>query len=397
MRILVINTDYPRFLAELYSRQPELAHASYDVQMAARNDSLFGVADYYSRGFRAHGHEAWEVHLNNPWLQTAWAREHGIPAIDPPAPGELTLPPTHRSSKHVEHFKTLLRPLVRRFRSRLGGGVRLGDDELRIFLAQVEHYRPDVILNQDISFIGYDVLNDIAKRGTTMVGQIASPLPVGERFNCYDLMISSLPNFVQWFRERGVNAELNRLGFEPTLLDKLGPQPPRDVPVSFVGSLSPEHADRIKLLEAVAERVDLSLWGNGIERLPSSSILWRCYRGEAWGRDMYAALRRSQITINFHINLSEGFANNMRLYEATGVGTTLVTDAKRNLSDIFEPGAEVVSYSSPEDCVRQIEALLADPARCAAIGAAGQKRTIEEHNYYNRTGEIVGLVERLGG
>src|SRR5229473_549268 len=78
MRILVLNADYPRFLAWFYRRQAGLESTSYATQMAARNASLFGVADFYSKNFAALGHPAAEIHVNNPWLQTAWAREHGI-------------------------------------------------------------------------------------------------------------------------------------------------------------------------------------------------------------------------------------------------------------------------------------------------------------------------------
>src|ERR1700681_1444053 len=78
MRILVLNADYPRFLAWFYRRQAGLENTGYAAQMAARNASLFGVADFYSRNFAALGHSAAEIHINNPWLQSAWAREHGM-------------------------------------------------------------------------------------------------------------------------------------------------------------------------------------------------------------------------------------------------------------------------------------------------------------------------------
>src|SRR2546430_15233571 len=78
MRILILNADYPAFLRTLYHNMPELAEASYSRQMAARNESLFGVADFYSRNLRAHGHAAEEIHVNNEWLQSAWGREHGL-------------------------------------------------------------------------------------------------------------------------------------------------------------------------------------------------------------------------------------------------------------------------------------------------------------------------------
>ena len=78
MRILVLNADYPRFLSWLYRRQAGLGSAGYAAQMAARNASLFGVADFYSRNFSALGHSAAEIHVNNTYLQSAWAREHGM-------------------------------------------------------------------------------------------------------------------------------------------------------------------------------------------------------------------------------------------------------------------------------------------------------------------------------
>src|SRR4030088_1916263 len=115
MRILVLNADYPRFLAWLYRHQPELENASYATQMAARNASLFGVADFYSRNFAAWGHPAAEIHVNNPWLQSAWAREHGM-AFEPPgvtpAADRRTAPGWQERS--VPPFKPMLRPLARR-------------------------------------------------------------------------------------------------------------------------------------------------------------------------------------------------------------------------------------------------------------------------------------------
>src|SRR5690242_5263234 len=87
MRILVLNADYPRFLAWFYGRRPDLQHATYAAQMTARNASLFGVADFYSRNFIALGHSAAEIHVNNSWLQSAWAREHGMSIEPVSAPG----------------------------------------------------------------------------------------------------------------------------------------------------------------------------------------------------------------------------------------------------------------------------------------------------------------------
>src|ERR1700680_2293255 len=92
MRILVLNADYPRFLAWLYRSRLGLENAPCRTQMAPRNASLFGVADFYSRNFAALGHPAAEIHVNNPWLQSAWAREHGMAAEPPQTTGAIERP-----------------------------------------------------------------------------------------------------------------------------------------------------------------------------------------------------------------------------------------------------------------------------------------------------------------
>src|SRR3982750_2834257 len=135
MRILVLNADYPRFLGWFYRRQPGLQNTSYAAQMAARNASLFGVADFYSRNFAGLGHQAAEIHVNNPWLQSAWAREHGIAVEPPEPPGGPERRPLPGWLQHaVKPFKPLLRPLARKF----GLSPRLDPQAEKILLAQIE-------------------------------------------------------------------------------------------------------------------------------------------------------------------------------------------------------------------------------------------------------------------
>src|ERR1700756_913861 len=115
MRILVLNADYPRFLAWLYRRQPGLENAPYAAQMAARNASLFGVADFYSRNFAALGHPAAEIHVNNRWLQSAWAREHGMRIeAAPEVEAEERRAPPAWLQRATAPLKPMLRPLARK-------------------------------------------------------------------------------------------------------------------------------------------------------------------------------------------------------------------------------------------------------------------------------------------
>ena len=87
MRILLVNTDYPDFTRWLYARHAGLESRSYDEQLRVRYESLFGVADFWSRALRELGHEAHDLYVNVAPLQGRWAAEHGIrPARGPVHP-----------------------------------------------------------------------------------------------------------------------------------------------------------------------------------------------------------------------------------------------------------------------------------------------------------------------
>jgi spore maturation protein CgeB len=387
MRIAIITTSYPAFLRELYSNTPGLECKSYSEQLAARNDSLFGFADFYSRGFRAHGHQAAEFHLNNFHLQAAWAREHGLPAPQLPPTSTTTVPLASALHRIKGSLKSVLRPLARAIIP-----PNLRPWQARILRAQIEAFQPDIIYNQEPATVRGRFVDTLRRPGRWVVGQIASALPAGENFKSYDLMVSSLPNFVAFFRSNGVPSAYNRLAFEPLVRDAIG-SPVRDIALSFVGNLSSVHHRRVALLEHVAERLPLKIWGSGLERLPPSSVLHKCFQGEAWGRKMLEILARSQITLNNHEAVAGNYANNLRLYEATGMGALLLTDWKSDLDDILASGEELVAYESPMDCVSVVEKLLADGGERTRIAAAGQRRTMNTHNYLRRTGELLQIFE----
>ncbi|MFZ2159406.1 MAG: glycosyltransferase [Bradyrhizobium sp.] len=393
MRILVLNADYPRFLAWLYRRQPGLEDAGYAEQMAARNASLFGVADFYSRNFSASGHPAAEIHVNNPWLQSVWAREHGM-AVETAEPPGTAAPRALPGwlQRAVTPFKPLLRPLARK----VGLSPTLDAQAENILLAQIEDFRPDLIINQDTFHVNTGLVRRIRGIGRPiLIGQVGIEPSRGEDWSVYDLMMSQLSATVNFFRSLGVRAELNHLAFEPAILDALPAAPATDIDVSFVGTVSADHRQRIALLEAVAGRYDLKLFGSRPQALPSSSPLHRCFQGEVWGADMYQVLRRSRVTLNSHIDLAGREAGNMRLFEATGVGAFLLTDFKDNLHTLFEPGREVAVWRGIDDCLAGIGRALEDGPGRAAIARAGQARTMAQHTYGHRTREIMGFAEQL--
>jgi len=355
MRFLILDTCYPAFLQAHYAREPGLARRPYDEQWHALMETFFGTADSYSFALGRLGHEAHEVVANCAPLQDAWLRERG--GRPGPAP----------------------------FRLR----------RERTVLAQARELRPDVVYVQNLHVFSRRLLGRLRRDGAMIVGQIASEPPSAGTLRSYDLVVTSFPHFVDRFRRLGVASEYLGIGFDPRALERLerdGAERERYGAV-FVGALNrTQHRSGNALLERAARRAPIEFWGYGARGWPPGSPIRSRYHGEAWGIDMLRVLYESRIALNRHIGAAERFANNMRLYEATGVGTLLLTDEKENLGELFEPGTEVVTYRDEDELVEGVRHFLEDDEARRRIARAGQQRTLRDYTYLRRMEELLAIL-----
>jgi hypothetical protein len=307
MKVLIIDTYYPAFFQSFYAHHPDLAGSPFEQQWRLLMDQCFGTADFYSANLNKLGHEAVEVVANCEPLQLKWAKEQGIELPEPGwrvgiKKGFLPWPQRVQSTDRVD----------------------------TVLQAQVRHHRPDVLFIQNMNSTSSAFLQEIRPYVRLIVGQIACPISPTADFSAYDLILSSFPHFVEHFHREGLTSEYFNLGFEPRLLAYLKKEESQ-YQTAFVGGLTAQHMERIRFLSRISTDHPVDLWGYGIDTLEAKSPLHASYHGQAWGLEMYNILYNSNIALNNHINVAGPFANNMRLYEATGVGTLLITDYKDNL------------------------------------------------------------------
>ena len=374
MRFLILTNDYTEFLAWLYAQpqHPGLKRRRYEEQMRARIESLFGGPYIYSNHLRELGHESQDIYFNNKYMQKAWAWENGLRV------------------KGDWQWKFRLRRGIVPWLFRVREGRWLYD----ILAAQIKHYKPDVLLNLAMDGINGHFLKEMKPYVRLLMGQhAASPLPETMDFSCYNLLSSSFPPTVEYFRRKGIPAELHHLGFDPNWLSCVEAEE-RTVDVTFIGSFYPIHSSRIAWLEGLCSAFpQLKVWSPNINHLAPNSPIRACYEGPAWGRTMYRILARSKITLNNHGDFAP-YANNGRLYEATGMGTLLMTDWKENLHELFEPGKEVVAYRSSHECAELVRYYLEHDNEREAIAHAGQERTLRAHTEYQRALELLEIVHK---
>lgn len=424
--VRIANISYKGALDRLRRDHPDLDSMSYDESLKA----LFGLGmiytDAFSQGMRALGVEAIEIIADADSIQKKWADEHG-----------LRLP---------------------------------ADDSWRALLviAQIKHYRPDVVFFQDVHGLPRPFRQDLKSLCPSVRLTVLHKGYPGQfdEMADFDLVYMSMPSLVDLYRDRGIPAELHYHGFNgniPDLMTSAGfTNGEKALDFSFIGSSGYGHGDghrsrywamvrlfRETPMVAFTDEV-FSQYGSRwarfqralrnvpgplieahrvIRRLPggdqigaiaddmkfearrreviggSFSSEWappcpisaifpdRCRR-PVYGLDMYHALARSHVTFNLHADATGDSVGNLRMFEATGAGTCLLTDSGPNIRELFEPDTEVVTYASLDEGIEKVRYLLSHPETCREIAEAGQRRTLREHTVQMRVANVDALIRQ---
>lgn len=357
-KILLVQTNYPGFLKAFESENSSIKNyltlkKHWDIQM-------FGQGSFYSVHLNQMGWDSQEIIANSYLLQSAWMKKQKLGLPKSELPFTKYLP---------ESIKNLI-------------GSRSWIKEALI--KQIEVLQPEVLYMHDLTLLTVDDIKRIRPYIKVLAGQIACPLPLDTRpLKLFDLIISSFPHYVKMFRSWGIDSEYLQWCFEPTVLDELK-KGKKKYKVSFIGGYSSAHSQGNKIFEEVASMIPIDFWGYGAGSLAKDSPILKNYHGEIWGKQMYQVMRDSEIVINRHINVAGNIANNMRMFDVTGVGSLLLTDKKPNMKEFFDVGRECVTYSSPSDLIKKLKHYLKNKNETIKISKAGQKRTLRDHTYQNR-------------
>lgn len=374
MKICIVDTYYSNAIESMgYSGQSRLA-GDYESNLNDLVNMGFGTGGAYARGLRLLGVDVEIIIPNALGVQELWRPEQGFKKV------------WRFGWKYGLYLARL--PLVRDLLVHFPHMHRL-------VWQQIVEMKPDVVLVQDINFLPKSLVRRIKKHVPVVIGEIASPPPPRSYFEGYDLIFSALPSLVEQVKQWGITAKFLPLAFDSARAHD-SKASDRDIDVVFIGSFSRHQSLTLPLLAAVAKQVpSLQIYGTASAQDLATYELEPFFKGQAWGDDMFALLRRSKIVVNRHGDIAGDYAVNMRMYEATGSGCVLVTEAKKNLADLFEPGCEVIAYESVEDAATQIVQLLSEPERLDAIAHAGYARTMRDHTYEARATVIAEVCAQM--
>jgi spore maturation protein CgeB len=391
MQFLIVNTRYPETFQSLYAQYPGLEFHRYEDQVQAYMNTVGSVEYFYCMNLRKLGHDGQFIVPNNEFAQKAWARENGMRVGESTTTSRKFLDMIRVGRRMAAHKPLhFLKPMVRHL---LGTLAQERGWYYDILEAQVKQMHPDILINMEMNTSTSDFIKTLKPYVKVLVAEGDAALSLNQDLSGYDLIRCSLPSHVEHFRQLGIPSELYLFGFEPELLPQLKNEG-KNIDISFVGSLSSGHKCRIQLLSRLCERLDVKIWSRNIDYLPIGCGIEDHYMGQVFGVPMLQILHNSKITLNNHLDAAGPYSDNVRLYDATGVGTLLVTDYKENLPQLFEPGREVVVYRHVEECLDLVEYYLNHGEERETIARAGQQRTLCEHSYFRRMQGLVEMIRR---
>lgn len=376
-RLLEITTTYEAYLLSYYKKNT-IENLSYQEAYEQFVNDSFAESDYIHRYLKEMGIESKVIFYNNKKLQEKWNEN--------------------------SNFKT----------------------PFDIMMAQIKRFKPDVVYISDMYLFSKDELDRIRNYETGKVVKI-----VGFHFvvlndftrsmlGYYDQIYTGSRSFVELFQQEGINAKLLRHAFDKSVLQKVSDVNKQNK-VIFPGNVfvgKDMHSNRLQmLLTMMQEEIPCSFYGNiYLQERQFRTILgkWKnkiLYRkeseivdkingnsnhyGNIYGVEYYNVLASNLICINSHVPIIKWGAGNMRMFEATGMGTCLLTDDKKENQELFEIDKEIVTYANLEEFKDKLKWLMNCPNEAEKIGKAAQKKTLDVHTYQNKAYQLNEYIQEL--
>lgn len=133
-----------------------------------------------------------------------------------------------------------------------------------------------------------------------------------------------------------------------------------------------------------------------LSALPGEGRLWRRLPELAYYDALPQFYPLSEVNANVTSSQMKG-AVNQRVFDVPACGAFVLTDARRQLEDLFEPGREMAVYETAEELVALTGRYLADAPARQALAAAGRRRVLAEHTYPRRLETLFAVMRRTFG
>ncbi len=274
----------------------------------------------------------------------------------------------------------------------------------QLLLEQARRFRPQIIwLSGDNRAIFPQTLQQLKREHDCTIIYVTGVSPIvfshaieRDAARLYDLvLVNDHYHGVQWLELGAKRMEcLPYVAIDP---DFHFPQPKTDVPndylcdIGFVGTLVPHtlYSERVEALRSLRE-FDLGIWS--MHEVPEP--LRPFHRGNALGREMLQVLSSVKISLNAHGDFMR-YGGNMRLFETAAIGTFQIVDDRPGISDWFEIGEHLETFSDLDDLRTKVQYYLENDAERQRIADNARQHVLAHHRYDQRLENVDMFLDKL--
>ncbi len=367
---------YQDYLDYFYEKNPKVINLSFLDHRQILFDDHYGWPADLSQYMTLKGIETEFIIANNFELQRAWAIENGFEVFS------------------KSNFK------------------------YEILYHQIKKLQPDILWIPGLFHFFGNFIKSVKPFCKKIVLWHSAPTPSGLDLTHFDTLITTNPKKFLDYNHKFKEKIITKPPFTPEVLKKVGHLPKKH-DITFIGGISQDHSIRCEIISFLIKngikvscfgylhkRDKSSLWSLFSSMYKTNSkgffhnlkglfpqkydenleIINSIHSGPIFGMDMYRALAQSRATLNVHIDIAGGHSGNMRMFEATGMGTCLITNKSPSNSNYFDVKNEILTFRSKEDLLTLVKDIRSK--KIGKISKAGQRRTLNEHSIPNMFEDI---------
>ena len=357
MKFFQVHGFYEQYLVQFYKDHPQLASSSYQIQIQELLKDGFSAAHLFAPYMQNLGYDSDIVFYDCQHAQIQWLREN--------YPNWIV----------TDNWK----------------------DE--IVIRQIIAASPDVLYLPGLRQFDSSFVRRLPNRPSLVIGWYGIEIDNNTDLSEFDCIFSNSSKILAQAKNAGArNAVWFFPGMPEWIADAVS-SAPKNHDVSFTGSWGAVHKNRNRLLSWIAEELprvkSCSIAYYLLPSVPlSSPVLPFCHL-PLWGMSMYRSLKESRIVFNADIDGSAGETGNMRLFEATAVGSFVLTEHQDNIDQYFMPGIEIETYRNEYELIDKICYYLDHPEKREEIAKRGQERCLRDYSMNMRTRDLDGIIRRL--
>lgn len=356
MKILQIHSLYSQYFSEFYDKFSGLSSASFDLQMESLLLDGFGGSHFFAPHMSTIGYEGQLVISNCRIAQFAWLSERG---------------------ETLENEDAW---------------------ELEIPLKQVEAFQPDILYLSDSGKFNRDFIRNLAWKPRLIMGFKGVLFEDITDLSDFDVLMSNSSLILSQALQLGAQATESLSPAMPEHIVSAVQDQPACYDLVFTGSYTPMHENRNSYLAHIAhicqQEKKFSVAFCLLNSTPLPEEIAALSYAPQMGIGMYRTLRSGRIVFNADIDFPLKEAGNMRLFEATSIGSFVLTEYHDNISTYFEPGLEVETFRNKEELTAKIEYYLSHPDERDAIARRGQERCLKDHSMSRRIRELDAIIKK---